>query len=177
MEDGVSLHYPAVFDAVRGFGEYTARDLQGGLREMDLVAFRCGSPRCVVSVHLYRAPRPLSWEQWRDLAKAEVRTAPPRGETPDTFASRFGGPNRKFSELEQNGRPLLHCADLVAERSGKLEVWSIESRFVAGGDRAARITAGAPAGEWPHVGPLLRQVLESFRWNPPRETTRPGGPG
>lgn len=176
-EDGVSLRYPELFDAARGFGEYTARTLQGGLRETDLAAFRCGTPRSVVTVHLYRAPRPMSWGQWRALAEAGVKPLSLPGETPDTFASRFGGPNRKFSELEQAGRPMLDCEDTVAEStSGALEVWSIRSRLVAEGDRAARITVGAPTNNWRQVQPLLRQVLESFCWDPPHWAARPPKP-
>lgn len=190
-EDGVRLEHPERFEPVRGFGRFTSRDLKDGLVETDVVAFRCGAPRAVIVVALYQSPRARSFEEWVSLARAEPeppQPAPPaagpfRGPAPAAFSMEFGGSHRSFRRLRLGERSALAveargAVQYPARGNPRMELWHFESRLVALGDRAARITAGVHTDQHAAAAPGLRRTLDSFRWEPSTPLgLPPGAPG
>jgi hypothetical protein len=186
-EDGLSVSYPARYDAVRGFGRFTARDLQDGLEEQDAVAFRTGEPRSVITVATYRSEKPRSWEEWVALAKRptpQITTPPPTqkqrgllgiplGEKlpPSPLSAEFGGSEMEFRQVKVGNRPALAVTARGAVRyplrtNEIMELWRFESLLLAEGTRAVRITAGVHADQYQATEPGLRRTLNSFRWTP-----------
>lgn len=173
VEDGIALEYPARFEPVRGFGRFTSRKVAGGLVEEDLVAFRSMAPRGVIVVALYRAPRPLTWEEWRKLVLAD-RGAPPPAKpgAPTPFAAEFGGSDYIDRLTTAGDRPALAVQARGAVKypirgSETMELWQFESRLVAQDARAVRITAGIHSDQAASARPALQRTLNSFRWKPP----------
>lgn len=188
QEEGIQLSYPARYDAVRGFGRFTARDLQDGIEEQDAVAFRTGEPRSVITVATYRSQQPHTLDEWIALAKRPVPkvTAPPPAEAqrgplglnlgqklpPSPLGAEFGGSDMEFRRTEVGGRPALAVTARGAIRyplrtNDLMEMWRFESLLVAEGTRAVRITAGVHADQYAATEPGLRRTLTSFRWTPP----------
>jgi hypothetical protein len=175
VEDGVELLYPGRrYDAVRGFGQFTSRDVAGGIQETDIVAFRSAAPRSVIAVAAYKAPRPLSWDEWVALAKGPVssNSQPPAPNAPAPFSAEFGGSDQAFRMTTVGGRQALAVSARSAVRypiraNTQMELWQTESRLVAQGDRAVRITAAVHTDHYEAARPGLERTLESFRWNPP----------
>lgn len=185
-EDGLSLSYPARFDAVRGFGRFTSRDLQDGLVQQDAVAFRASAPRAVIAVSTYRAESPLSWVGWQRLARRPTPRLegpppePPRGPLelnigrklpPSPLSSEFGGTDLEYTPARIGTLPALAVQARGAVRyplrsNETIELWRFESRFAAQGDRAVRITFGVHADHYEATLPAIRRVLASFRWDP-----------
>ena len=170
-EDGIRVRHPARYDTVRGFGRFTSRDIEGGIFESDVVAFRSNEPRSVITIAAYKAPKPLSWEEWTALAKAALPAVPardPRAPTP--LAAEFGGSDRAFRTLDVAGRPMLAVTARGPVRyplrgNDRWEMWHFESRLVAEGDRAIRITAGVHVDQHAGARQGLERTLESCRWN------------
>ena len=173
VKHGVALRYPARFDAVRGFGKFTSRDVSGGLTETDLVAFRGAEPRAVIVVALYRSPVPLAWAEWGRRARGPAEAAPSApGNRPTPFPLEFGGTERKFAATRAGNRPALRVSALGAVKyplrgNEEWERWRFESVFVAEGAEAVRVTAGLPEADWPYAAEGLEKVLASIRWTPP----------
>ncbi|MBM3457364.1 MAG: hypothetical protein FJX77_02345 [Armatimonadetes bacterium] len=175
-EDGISLEYPARFDVVRGFGKFTARWVAGGIREEDVAAFRSMAPRSVITIALYRAPRQMTWAEWKALALRD-RGAPPARDpkAPAPFAAELGGSDFEDREVQLGEFPALAVRARGAVKypirgSETLELWQFDSRLVAQGDRAVRVTAGVHLEQAALARPGLDRVLNSFRW-------RSGRPG
>jgi hypothetical protein len=187
-EDGIEIRYPARFDAVRGFGRFTSRDVEGGIEEggieeTDVVSFRSSEPRAVIVVAAYRAARPLTWEEWTSLAKENPPPQPPdpdpqtpdprpqigRQLPPSPFALEFGGSDREFRETRAGERPALAVSARGAVKypirgNEQWELWRFESRLVAEGDAAVRVTAGVHHDHYEGAREGLERALESFRW-------------
>jgi hypothetical protein len=179
LEDGVSLEYPARYEAMRGFGRFTSRSLAGGLTEMDVGAFRTTVPRSVIAVATYRAAKPLAWDEWIQLAKAPYgpTKTPSPASALSLFAAEFGGSDKEYRRLTLDGRPGLEVTAKGAVQyplrgSERWEMWRFESRLFADGDRAARLTAGVHEDQWPGAREGLRRTVESFRWKPPAADSR-----
>ena len=177
-EDGIRLEYPARFDETRGFGKFTSRGLLNGVSETDLVAFRSGVPRCVITIAMYQAPQPLSWEQWTALAKASIpEPASVRSKEPSVFAAEFGGSQRRFHALRVRDRTAL---EIYAQGAVKypirgnetMELWDLHSRMFARGAVAVRITGGVLHEQLKNTKPAIDRALSSFRWNPPPDTPK-----
>lgn len=161
----VILQYPLRYEAVRGFGRFTSRDMAQGMKETDVVAFRSAAPRSVITIAAYKAPRALSWPEWTALARLEQRD----GKGAPTLAEEFGGSERVYKEIRQGDRPALAVSARGGVRypvrgSEAWELWKFESQFVAEGDRAVRVTAGVHVDQYAAALPGFRKVLESFRW-------------
>ena len=187
-EDGIQLSYPTRYDAVRGFGRFTARDLQDGIEEQDAVAFRTGEPRSVITIATYRSQQPRTFDEWVALAKRPVPTltTPPPADTqrgplglnlgkalpPSPLGAEFGGSDLQFRRTEAGGLPALAVTARGAVRyplrtNEVMEMWRFESLLIAEGMRAVRITAGVHADQYAATEPGLRRTLASFRWTPP----------
>jgi len=173
-EAGVSVRHPARYDAVRGFGRFTSRELAGGLGETDLVAFRCSAPRSVIVIATYQAPRTLSWAEWVALAKEDAASqAAGTSQHLPAFSTVFGGSDREYRAMTVDGRPVLAVAGRGAIRypvrgNEGWELWRFESRFVASGAAGVRITAGVHSDHYEAALPAIERVLDSFRWRPAR---------
>lgn len=170
-EDGIEIEHPSRFDEVRGFGKFTAHAVTDGLSESDLVTFRCMAPRSVIAIAVYRAPQPLTWEQWQALAR---KTGPPGGTKPgipSPLGEEFGALERTYRPTLAGKLPALEVAALGAVRfpqpgQPNIEAWRFESRFVAEGNTAIRLTAGVHQDQYQSALPGLRRTLDSFRWTP-----------
>jgi len=177
-EDGVALVYPSRFEAVRGLGRFTSRDLRDGLTETDVVAFRSMEPRAVIVVAAYRAARPLGREAWVKLAKAPGGPPPEPGvRAPSAFSMEFGGSAKTYRRLRIDGREALAVSargavKYPARGNERMELWQFESRLLAEGERAVRITAGVHLDHAATAAPAFDRVLASFRWTPERPAHR-----
>ena len=173
-EAGIAVRHPARYDAVRGFGRFTSRELAGGLAETDLVAFRCSAPRSVIANATYQAPRSLTWAEWVALAK-QVPGPPSAAGAAGTgvFSTVFGGSERVYRQAQVSGRPALAVSGKGAVRypvrgNDGWELWRFESRFAAAGSTGVRITAGVHDQHYEAARPGIERALDSFRWTPPR---------
>jgi hypothetical protein len=169
-EDGVEVTYPSRYEAVRAFGRFTSRDLVGGLVETDVVAFRSAEPRSVILIAGYKSPRPLAWEEWIALAKEEVQVASGPGK-PSSFSAEFGGSDKTYRRVKAGDRSALAVSATGAVKypirgNEQMELWRFESRLVAQGDTAVRITAGVHSDQYAATRPGLERTVESFRWSP-----------
>ncbi len=128
----------------------------------DLVTWRFGKPRAVVSLQSYEVPQPLSWEEWQRRFHEEP-----------TLRLEFGSEILKERSVKVGDRPALEI-----EAQGAIEyptrgekpppeLWFFRSRFVAEGRLAYKITAAAPSASHEAVQSVLNGMLESFRWSPP----------
>jgi hypothetical protein len=122
----------------------------------------------------YKAPKPMSWEEWMRLAKAPYGPTekPAAAGTDSLFAAEFGGSEKHYRRITVDGRDGLEVAAKGAVQyplrgSERWEMWHFESRLFAEGDRAIRITAGVHQDQWPGTREGLQRTVKSFRWAPP----------
>jgi hypothetical protein len=172
-EDGITVLHPERFDTVRGFGRFTSRKVADGIEEVDVAAFRSMAPRAVITLATYRAEKARTWEQWVALAKQDLGAPPPSDpKTPSPFSAEFGGSDGEYRIVPQGEREALAVSARGAVRypargNETMELWHFESRLVAEGDRAVRVTAGVHQAHWEQARPGMDRVLASFRWIPP----------
>lgn len=156
-EDGLELEHPDQWEPLRGFGKFTTRRLPGGIAAEDLVVFRGGAPRVVVSVVRYRVEaRGAEPENWTRLA---ARSAP-NGLLPE-----FGGSNYQWSAAG----PERWCSAVGAVQvplRGNIppELWWFRSRFIPGVHTSLRVTCGTEERCRGELKSTFERVLRSVVW-------------